>query len=44
MTEKRLFVGRKTCEDRFTIITDYENEIGVRETNVLKYQKQSKKI
>lgn len=32
MTEnKRLFVGRKTCEDRFTIITDYENEIGVKE-------------
>lgn len=31
MTAKRLFVGRKTCEDRFTIITDYENEIGVKE-------------
>lgn len=31
MTEKRLFVGRKTCEDRFTIITDYDGEIGVKE-------------
>lgn len=31
MTEKRLFVGRKTVEDRFTIINDYENEIGVKE-------------
>lgn len=31
MTAKRLFVGRKTCEDRFTIITDYEGEIGVKE-------------
>ena len=31
MTMKRLFVGRKTCEDRFTIITDYEGEIGVKE-------------
>jgi len=30
MTE-RLFVGRKTVEDRFTIINDYENEIGVKE-------------
>jgi cell shape-determining protein MreC len=28
---KRLFVGRKTCEDRFTIITDYDGEIGVKE-------------
>ena len=28
---KRLFVGRKTVEDRFTIINDYENEIGVKE-------------
>lgn len=31
MTGKRLFVGRKTVEDRFTIINDYENEIGVKE-------------
>ena len=31
MTEKRLFVGRKKCEDRFTIITDYDGEIGVKE-------------
>lgn len=31
MIEKRLFVGRKTVEDRFTIINDYENEIGVKE-------------
>ena len=31
MTEKRLFVGRKTCEDRFTIINDYDGEIGVKE-------------
>ena len=31
MTAKRLFVGRKTCEDRFTIIDDYEGEIGVKE-------------
>lgn len=32
MTEnKRLFVGRKTVEDRFTIITDYDGEIGVKE-------------
>lgn len=32
MTEnKRLFLGRKTVEDRFTIINDYENEIGVKE-------------
>ena len=31
MTEKRLFVGKKKCEDRFTIINDYENEIGVKE-------------
>lgn len=31
MTEKRLFVGRKKCEDRFTIITDYDDEIGVKE-------------
>ena len=31
MTEKRLFVGRKTVEDRFTIINNYENEIGVKE-------------
>ena len=31
MTAKRLFVGRKTVEDRFTIINDYENEIGVKE-------------
>lgn len=31
MTEKRLFVGRKTAEDRFTIITNYDGEIGVKE-------------
>ena len=31
MTAKRLFVGRKTCEDRFTIINDYDGEIGVKE-------------
>ena len=31
MTEKRLFVGKKKYEDRFTIINDYENEIGVKE-------------
>ena len=31
MTEKRLFAGRKKCEDRFTIITDYDGEIGVKE-------------
>ena len=31
MTEKRLFVGRKKCEDRFTIIADYDGEIGVKE-------------
>lgn len=31
MTEKRLFVGRKKCEDRFTIITNYDGEIGVKE-------------
>ena len=31
MTTKRLFVGRKTVEDKFTIINDYENEIGVKE-------------
>lgn len=31
MTMKRLFVGRKTVEDRFTIITDYDGEIGVKE-------------
>ena len=31
MTAERLFVGRKTVEDRFTIINDYENEIGVKE-------------
>lgn len=31
MTEKRLFVGRKTVEDRFTIINDYDDEIGVKE-------------
>ncbi len=30
MTAKRLFVGRKTCEDRFTIITN-DGEIGVKE-------------
>ena len=33
MTGKRFFVGRKTCEDRFTIITDYEGEIGVKENH-----------
>lgn len=31
MTEKRLFVGKKKCEDRFTIIDDYDGEIGVKE-------------
>ena len=32
MTEnKRLFVGRKKCEDRFTIINNYDGEIGVKE-------------
>lgn len=32
MTEKkRLFVGRKKVEDRFTIISDYDDEIGVKE-------------
>ena len=32
MTEnKRLFVGRKKCEDRFTIISEYDGEIGVKE-------------
>lgn len=32
MTEKkRLFVGRKTVEDRFTLILDYDDEIGVKE-------------
>ena len=31
MTEKRLFVGKKKCEDRFTIISDYDSEIGVKE-------------
>ena len=31
MTAKRLFVGRKTVEDRFTIINDYDDEIGVKE-------------
>lgn len=31
MTKKRLFVGRKTVEDRFTIIADYDGEIGVKE-------------
>ena len=31
MTGKRLFVGKKKCEDRFTIITDYDGEIGVKE-------------
>ena len=30
-TAKRLFVGRKKCEDRFTIIDDYDGEIGVKE-------------
>ena len=29
--DKRLFVGRKTVEDRFTIINDYDGEIGVKE-------------
>ena len=33
MTEKRLFVGRKKCEDRFTIITNYDGEIGVKENH-----------
>ena len=28
---KRLFVGRKKVEDRFTIISDYDDEIGVKE-------------
>ena len=28
---KRLFVGRKTVKDRFTIINDYDGEIGVKE-------------
>lgn len=28
---KRLFVGRKKVEDRFTIILDYDDEIGVKE-------------
>ena len=31
MTEKRLFIGKKKCEDRFTIITDYDDKIGVKE-------------
>ena len=31
MTEKRLFVGKKKYEDRFTIINDYDDEIGVKE-------------
>lgn len=31
MTPKRLFVGKKKCEDRFTIIADYDGEIGVKE-------------
>lgn len=31
MTEKRLFVGEKKCEDRFTIIANYRGEIGVKE-------------
>ena len=31
MTEKRLFVGKKKCEDRFTIIANYDGEIGVKE-------------
>ena len=32
MTEnKRLFVGRKKVEDKFTIISDYDDEIGVKE-------------
>ena len=33
MTKKRLFVGRKTVEDRFTIINDYDGEIGVKENH-----------
>ena len=34
MTEnKRLFVGRKKVEDRFTIILDYDDEIGVKENH-----------
>ena len=33
MTEKRLFVGKKKCEDRFTIITNYDGEIGVKENH-----------
>ena len=28
---KRLFVGRKKVEDKFTIISDYDDEIGVKE-------------
>ena len=28
---KRLFVGKKKYEDRFTIINDYDDEIGVKE-------------
>ena len=31
MSEKRLFVGKKKCEDRFTIIANYDGEIGVKE-------------
>ena len=31
MSEKRLFVGKKTTEDRFTIILDYDDEIGIKE-------------
>ena len=31
MTGKRLFVGKKKCDDRFTIIDDYDGEIGVKE-------------
>lgn len=31
MTYKRLFVGKKTCEDRFTIIDNYDDEIGIKE-------------
>ena len=34
MTEnKRLFVGRKKVADRFTIILDYDDEIGVKENH-----------
>ena len=33
MTEKRLFVGKKKCEDRFTIIAGYDGEIGVKENH-----------